>query len=100
VLTASLASMLAMLCRYENWFLGPVYVICVAVMARGLGYNWRDVRGLGLVMAVFGVAASSTGWLLYNWLIFGSPLYFLHGPTPAPTRWPPTRPSPNSAAGR
>jgi hypothetical protein len=80
VLTASLASMLAMLCRYENWFLGPVYVVCVAVMARRLGYGWRDVRGVTLVMALFGVAISAGSWLLYNWLIFGSPLYFLYGP--------------------
>jgi len=80
VLTASLASMLAMLCRYENWFLALVYVVCVVAMARRLGHSWRDVRGIGLVMALFGVAASTGGWLLYNWLIFGSPLYFLYGP--------------------
>jgi hypothetical protein len=80
VLTASLASMLAMLCRYEDWYLGLLYVVCVVVMARRLGYSWRDTRGLGLVMALFGVAAASGGWLVYNWLIFGSPVNFLYGP--------------------
>jgi hypothetical protein len=80
VLTASLASMLAMLCRYEDWYLGLLYVVCVVVMARKLGYSWRDTRGLGLVMVLFGVMVSSGGWLLYNWLIFGSPVNFLYGP--------------------
>jgi hypothetical protein len=80
VLTASLASMLAMLCRYEEWYLGLLYVVCVVVMARRLGYSWRDTRGLGLLMALFGVAISSAGWLVYNWVIFGSPVNFLYGP--------------------
>jgi hypothetical protein len=80
VLSASLASMLAMLCRYEEWYLGLLYVACVVLMARRLGHSWRDTRGLGLVMALFGVAVPAGGWLLYNWLIFGSPVNFLTGP--------------------
>jgi hypothetical protein len=54
-------------------------VACVAVMARRLGHTWRDVRGLALVAAVFGVASSAISWLFYNWAIFGSPLNFLTG---------------------
>src|SRR5262249_44103679 len=38
-----------------------------------------DVRGLALVSAVFGVLIAASGWLLYNWAIFGSPLNFLTG---------------------
>lgn len=80
VLTAGLSSMAAMMCRYEAWFLGPIYVLCVVVMSRRLGYGWRDTRGLGLVIAVFGVLIPAGGWMAYNWLIFGSPVNFLYGP--------------------
>lgn len=79
LLGAAVGSMGAMLCRYEAWFLAIVYLITTVIMARRMGYNWRDVRGLGLVFAVIGVACSAIGWLLYNWLIFGSPVNFLYG---------------------
>ena len=72
--------MLAMLCRYEGWFLAVVYTICVVVMARRLGYSWRDARGLSLINAVFGLAVPAAGWLLYNFLIFGNPLNWVTGP--------------------
>lgn len=79
VLAAGICSMLAMLCRYEAWFLGVLYVACVAIMARRLGLSWRDTRGLALVMALFGFCLSFGGWLIYNWLLVGSPVSFLHG---------------------
>jgi hypothetical protein len=79
VLAAGICSMCAMLCRYESWFLGLVYVFCVVVMSRRMGLSWRDTRGLGLVAALFGFAISIGGWLTYNWLIFGSPTFFLYG---------------------
>jgi Glucosyl transferase GtrII/Dolichyl-phosphate-mannose-protein mannosyltransferase len=80
VLTAGVCSLAAMLCRYEAWFLGVMYVLCVILMARRLGYSWRDTRGLALVMALFGAASAAGGWLVYNWVIFGNPLYFLDAP--------------------
>ena len=46
LLISSVSCMLAMLCRYEGWFLAIVYAICVVVMADGSGYSWRDARGL------------------------------------------------------
>ncbi len=67
-------------CRYEAWFLGGVYVICVVAMGRRLGYSWRDVRGLAIVPAFFGLLIPAGGWLLYNMLIFGNPLNFANGP--------------------
>ena len=81
LLISSVSCMLAMLCRYEGWFLAVVYIICVVVMARQLGYSWRDVRGLALVSAVFGLIIPAVGWLLYSYLIFGNPLYFETGAT-------------------
>jgi hypothetical protein len=76
LLTSSVNCMLAMLCRYEGWFLAVVYIICVVVMARQLGHSWRDARGLALVNAVFGLIIPAAGWMLYSYLIFGNPLYF------------------------
>lgn len=79
LMAAGMASFAAMLCRYEAWFLGVLYVITVAAIARKNGHNWRDVRGLALVAAVFGLLVAASGWVLYNWAIFGNPLNFLDG---------------------
>lgn len=80
LLAASVASMLAMLCRYEGWFLAGVYLLCVVAMARRLGHSWRDVRGLVVVPASFGLIIPAGGWMLYNLMIFGNPLNFEDGP--------------------
>ncbi|MEY9933150.1 hypothetical protein ABH926_007803 [Catenulispora sp. GP43] len=79
LMASGMASFAAMLCRYEAWFLGVLYVITVMVIARKNGHTWRDVRGLGLVASVFGLVIAAAGWLLYNWAIFGNPLNFLDG---------------------
>ncbi|WP_194904606.1 ArnT family glycosyltransferase [Catenulispora rubra] len=79
LLAAGLASMAAMLCRYEAWFLACVYVLCVALISRKLGYRGRDARGLALIPTVFGLLSAASGWVFYNWAIFGSPLNFLTG---------------------
>jgi hypothetical protein len=80
LLPASVASMLAVLCRYEGWFLAAVYFVCVIVMALRFGYSWRDARGLALSHAIFGLLIPMSAWLLYNYLIFGNPLNFENGP--------------------
>ncbi|WP_436525139.1 glycosyltransferase family 39 protein [Actinoplanes sp. HUAS TT8] len=80
LLQASLASMLAMLCRYEGWFLAGLFTLIVPVIARRLGHSWPDTRGLTGMFAAFGLFTSSAGWMLYNWMIAGSPLNFLNGP--------------------
>jgi len=80
LLAASIASMLAMLCRYEGWFLAAVYVVCVVAMALRFGYSWRDARGLALSHAIFGLLIPASAWLLYNYLIFNNPLNFENGP--------------------
>jgi hypothetical protein len=72
--------MLAVLCRYEGWFLAVIYIICVMAMALRFGYSWRDMRGLALVSATFGLLIPAGGWLLYNYMIFGNPLNFATGP--------------------
>jgi hypothetical protein len=80
VLSAAIASMLAMLCRYEGWFLAGVLTVMVLIMARQTGHSWRDARGLAATFATFGAMTASTAWLIYNWLVAGSPLNFLYGP--------------------
>ena len=44
-----------------------------------LGYSWRDVRGLALIAATFGLLIPAGGWLGYNYLIFNNPLNFENG---------------------
>ncbi|BCY15622.1 glycosyltransferase family 39 protein [Actinoplanes sp. L3-i22] len=80
LLQASLASMLAMLCRYEGWFLAGMLTLAVPIIARRTGHSWPDTRGLTGTFAAFGLLTSSGGWMLYNWMIAGSPLNFLTGP--------------------
>jgi hypothetical protein len=80
LLRASLATMLAMLCRYEGWFLAGMLAVAVPIMARRTGHSWRDTRGLTVMFGVFGVLTASGGWLFYNWAIAGSPTNFLYGP--------------------
>jgi hypothetical protein len=80
LLAASISSMLAMLCRYEGWFLACVFAACVVLMAWRLGYSRRDVRGLTLIFAIFGLLMSIVGWVVYNYLIFDNPINFEDGP--------------------
>ncbi len=80
LLEAAVATMLAMLCRYEGWFLAGVFTVAVLVMARRAGQPWRDVRGLTGMFAAFGLLSASFSWMFYNLLITGNPLNFLYGP--------------------
>ncbi|MBR7833935.1 glycosyltransferase family 39 protein [Actinospica durhamensis] len=80
VLLAAIASAAAMLCRYEAWYLGLAYTLLVLVVARRKGHSWKDTSGLTLVFASFGFAAPAGAWFVYNWVIFGTPVYFLTGP--------------------
>src|SRR5262249_44379464 len=59
LLRAAIACMLAMLCRYEAWFLAVIFTIAVPIIARRIGHSWRDVRGLSGLFAMFGVAAAA-----------------------------------------
>jgi hypothetical protein len=80
LLEGAVASMLAMLCRYEGWFLAGAFTVAVLVMARKAGYSWRDVRGLTVMFAAFGALTASVGWMIFNLLVTGSPVNFLVGP--------------------
>lgn len=81
LLAASMAAMLAGLCRYEGWFLAVVFVGCTVAMARRLGYSWPDVSGLTAVPAIVAVILPIGGWLLYNLLLFGDAFDFTNDST-------------------
>lgn len=80
VLLAGIASAASMLCRYEAWYLGLAYTVTVLVIARRQGHGWKDAGGLTLVFGAFGFVAPAGAWFVYNWVIFGTPVYFLTGP--------------------
>ncbi|BDC48091.1 hypothetical protein F183_A04070 [Bryobacterales bacterium F-183] len=67
---AGVATCAATLIRYEGWFLIPAVVLYVLVRS-------------GLLPAIRYGAIASLGpvyWLIHNWLLFGSALYFYNGP--------------------
>ena len=80
LLSAAVANMAAMLCRYEAWELSAVFAVCVPVMAWRLGYTKRDIRGLAGVWLAFGMALAGIAWPVYNWMVTGNPLNFIDGP--------------------
>ena len=80
VLLAAIASAAAALCRYEAWYLAMAYTLLTVVIARRQGHSWKDTSGLTLVFGIFGFALPIGSWLIYNWVIFGTPVYFLTGP--------------------
>lgn len=80
LLSAAVANMLAMLCRYEAWELSAVFAVCVVVMAWRLGYAKRDIRGLAAVWLAFGAALAGLAWPVYNWMVTGNLLNFIDGP--------------------
>ena len=80
LLSAAVANMFAMLCRYEAWELSVVFAVCVVVMAWRLGYTKRDLRGLAGVWLAFGMALAGIAWPVYNWMVTGNLLNFIDGP--------------------
>ncbi|NUR29610.1 MAG: hypothetical protein HOV83_27810 [Catenulispora sp.] len=80
LLSAAVANMMAMLCRYEAWALSAVLAVCVILMARQQGHSWRDIRGLAAVWITFGAALAGIAWPVYNWMVTGNLLNFINGP--------------------
>ncbi|MBO3746600.1 glycosyltransferase [Streptosporangiaceae bacterium NEAU-GS5] len=77
---------LASLTRYEGW------VLCLAVTAV-VGYTalrrWRGYTRIEANLIFFGVVAYSgiIGWLGWNGIIFGNPLYWQTGEYAKPSLW-------------
>ncbi len=74
---AALFGLLSTLVRYEGWFFIAAGTLTVIVLA----YRWggfKRAEGLGITFALL-AGFGPLLWFLWNWAIFGNPLYFLSG---------------------
>jgi cellulose synthase/poly-beta-1,6-N-acetylglucosamine synthase-like glycosyltransferase len=79
LIKAAIASFLATLARYDGWSLFFVLAVLVVVIGRQKGHRWAHIEGNLLVFCSLGGLGIGL-WLLWCSVIFGDPLYFLHGP--------------------
>lgn len=68
---AGLCTLAATLTRYEGWFLIPAVFLYLLLWRK----NWIDAVLYGAI-----ASAGPVYWLLHNWWLFGSALYFYDGP--------------------
>jgi len=78
IISAGFFSFLASLTRYDGWFLLIFIAMAVAYVAyKKRGYKFTEGNLLlYATLAGFGVLL----WILWNWVIFGDPFYFVFGP--------------------
>jgi hypothetical protein len=91
LLGAGTAALACGLTRYEGWMLTAVLTVVVVLGAlprrRSLTRrDWDHAEGQGIAFAILGAAAPA-GWMLWNWMIFGSPLAFQTGEFAKPSNW-------------
>lgn len=70
--------MLATLVRYDGWFL-LIFAAAVVAIITFVKRGYKVSEGLSvlyLTMGAFGIFL----WFVWNWVIFGDPLYFILGP--------------------
>lgn len=83
----SVAVFLAASTRYEGWALLPtVGMVIVYVAFRQPGWTWRHVQDR-LFLYSFIAGSAPLLWMIWNWLIFGSPMAFSTGEYAAPSNW-------------
>ncbi len=70
--------MLSTLVRYDGWFLFIVLLILIP-LAGFLRDGFKRAEGEVILFATIGGLGVGL-WLLWNWTIFGDPLYFILGP--------------------
>lgn len=84
LVTSAIAVLLSTLTRYEAWLMAAIFtVIVMYVCVR------RKISGGAAVAFTFAAVsfAGPLGWLVYNGLFFGSPLYFRTGEYGDPKLW-------------
>lgn len=78
LIITSLFVMASTLIRYDGWFLfvalGGVIPIWMLI-----NHGWKKAEGAFFIYVVAG-GLGIILWILWNWTIFGEPLYFLFGP--------------------
>lgn len=74
---AALMACLSSLSRYEGWVLVVLLAVTVVWFCKRAGHRYEEIEGIALL---FGLMAFLGGglWILWNRLIFGDALYFLH----------------------
>jgi hypothetical protein len=84
---------LGTLTRYETWPIAACLVVAVAFIAfyRPSDGLEAQIRRAGVRdrLTAFAVVAFAgiAGWVIWNWILFGSPLYFQNGPYAKPSLW-------------
>ena len=91
LLGAGLSALLCALTRYEGWtmavVLTGVVLYCSLGRLRALTRDeWYVTEGQVLAFGVLG-AVAPLAWMIWNWLIFGSPLAFQTGTYAKPSNW-------------
>ncbi|RKS68803.1 glycosyltransferase involved in cell wall biosynthesis [Actinomadura pelletieri DSM 43383] len=82
----SCATVLATLTRYEGWVLAAAVAAVVAYVSVR---RWKNYARVEAHLVFFGVAAFSgvAGWVGWNYVIFGDPLYWYSGEYADPSLW-------------
>jgi hypothetical protein len=91
LLGAGLSALLCGLTRYEGWTLAValtgVVLYCSLTRLRMLTRDeWHVTEGQVLAFGVLG-ASAPLAWMIWNWVIFGSPLAFQTGTYAKPSNW-------------
>ena len=83
---ASLATLLATLTRYEGWVLCGVMALVVAYASTR---RWRSYARTEASLIFFAIVAFSgiLGWIAWNAIIFGDPMYWQSGEFAKPSLW-------------
>jgi hypothetical protein len=76
----------ALLTRYEGWVIAAALVACLVAGCLRRRVPWPEIKA-NVVLLAFFPAVALVGWLLYNAIIFGNPLFFYDGPYAKPSLW-------------
>ena len=74
---SALFTLAGTLTRYDAWFYLLIATLAVAAVSWVRSRRWSVGEANGLIFAVLGGYGIAL-WLLYNAIIFGDPLYFMH----------------------
>lgn len=74
---AALTACLSTLSRYEGWALVLLLTVAVIWFCMRAGHRYEEIEGIVLLFGLMAFLGAGL-WFLWNLVIFGDPLYFLH----------------------
>jgi hypothetical protein len=86
-------ALLGTLTRYETWPIAACMLLAVAFIAWCRPSDGLEARirraGVRDRLTAFSVVAFAgiAGWVIWNWILFGNPLFFQNGPYAKPSLW-------------